>query len=302
MEIALALGGGGVRGHAHLGVLRRLDREGFQIKALAGTSAGGLAGAIYAAGNKPDDILAYFKELDQSQMFARRPSDGPSLLGVAGVIQTLDDLIGERTFSDLEFPFAVTAVDIVSGREIVIREGRVAEAVLATIAVPGVFPPQPWNDYSLVDGGVLDPVPVAPVRSLAPTLPIVAVVLTQPPDKLIHTTQPPSLFGPAPFVRQIARLRLAQAIQIFFTSVDISSCALTELKLQMDQPDVIVRPELPPLNSLDPVNPPELATLGEKAMDAALPMLETALSWSNQFRRRIRYGRAVGVSGVDRNA
>ena len=77
MEITLALGGGGVRGAAHIGVLKGLEKAGFRIRGLAGTSAGGIAGAIYAAGYSPEELLAEFAQLEQTNLYARRPGDGP---------------------------------------------------------------------------------------------------------------------------------------------------------------------------------------------------------------------------------
>ena len=107
MEISLALGGGGARGIAHLGVLRYLDEQGYQVKALSGTSAGGMIGAVYAAGYHPDEIVERFLEVDQSHLFGRQVGDGPSLLGVAGLMYVLDEMLGEKTFDDLQIPFVV---------------------------------------------------------------------------------------------------------------------------------------------------------------------------------------------------
>jgi len=122
MEISLALGGGGSKGFAHLGVLRCLEKEGFKIRAVAGTSAGGIVSTLYAAGYNPDELLDRFKEFDQSRLFGRQPGDGPSLLGVAGINHLLADLLGERTFDDLRIPCAVTAVDLRLEKEVGIEK------------------------------------------------------------------------------------------------------------------------------------------------------------------------------------
>ncbi len=182
MEIALALGGGGVKGIAHIGVIRCLAQAGFRINAVAGTSAGAIIGALFAAGYDPDRIQALIGTVDTSRLFARLPQDGPALMGMAGVIHALTPVLDECTFADLKIPFACTAVDIRTAQEVVLHQGQVLEAVLASSAVPGVFPPQLVADCQLVDGGVLDPVPVDLARWLAPDLPVVAVVLSPEPQ------------------------------------------------------------------------------------------------------------------------
>lgn len=289
MEIALALGGGGVKGAAHIGVLRRLEKEKIQIKALAGTSAGGLIGSLYAAGYTPQEILETFGEVDQSHMYDRSPEDGPALLGVKGVHRLLEKRLGNITFDDLRLKFVVTAVDLNSGREILLNKGRVADAVLATIAMPGIFPPQKWENYDLVDGGVLDPVPVAPVRSMALDLPVVAVVLTAPPKQPIVALEPPNFMVANPVIRQIARLRVAQAFNIFVHSVEIASCWMTEMRLEIDKPDVIVRPNVQEFGLLEQVDVIELAMRGEQELELQLPSLHRKSSWFARAKRIMQW-------------
>ncbi len=180
-DIALALGGGGVKGIAHIGVIKQLEKEGFKIRAIAGTSAGGIVGAVYAAGVSLDLIVSELGMVNQKEFFARQPDDPPSLLGLTGLVNFLNTYLEGKCFSDLSMPLALTAVDIRSKQEIILNKGSVVQAVLATVAIPGVFPPVMINDLELVDGGVLDPVPVAVARWLAPHLPVVAVCLSPTP-------------------------------------------------------------------------------------------------------------------------
>jgi len=177
MNITLALGGGGAKGNSHIGVIRCLEKEGFKINAVAGTSFGGLVAVFYALGYSPDDIEEIFSTLDQSQLYGHSPDEGASLLGLAGATRWLNEVIGERTFDDLKIPCALTAADLKSGREVILSEGPLVDAVLATIAIPGIFPARHIGDLELVDGGTLNPVPVAQARLLMPKLPVVAVVL-----------------------------------------------------------------------------------------------------------------------------
>ena len=287
MDITLALGGGGSRGHAHVGVIRRLEQEGFCIRAVAGSSAGGIIAAFYAAGYTPDEMEAQFSKVDQTKLFGRSPGDGPALLGVAGASKWLHEQLGERTFADLKIPCALTAVDIKSAREIVLDQGRLLDAVLETIALPGILPPQPIQDYQLVDGGVLDPVPVSVARSLAPRLPVVAVILTP----LVGQTGSLTRFSLPfpilkPIVQRITRFRVAQAFEVFLHSVDAAGRLLTELRLQVDDPEIAIRPAVGHIGLLDKVDVHDVIRLGEEAMDAALPEIKRSLAWPNRLRRR----------------
>lgn len=286
-EIVLALGGGGAKGHAHIGVIRVLERAGFKIRAMAGTSAGGLWGSFYAAGYDPDQIQAAMHSADRESLYTRHPDDGPAIMGLAGVEQLIKGVLGGKTFNDLRLPFAVTAVDINTAEEIVLQEGPVLEAVLATIAVPGIFPPRWLDGRLLIDGGILDPVPVAPARRLAPDLPVVAVVLSPPVDEWINP-RPPRLLDSLPFLATyLARLRIAKALNIFVRSVDIGGAMLTDLRLRVDRPEVIIRPEVPHIGLLDDVDIDEVVRLGERAGERALPLLERSCSWQAHLRRRL---------------
>jgi NTE family protein len=187
----------------------------------------------------------------------------------------------------LKIPCALTAVDIKSAREVILSQGRLVDAVLATIALPGILPPRPIQNYQLVDGGVLDPVPVSVARSLAPHLPVVAVILTplvEQTGSLARIPLPVSI--PAPIVERITRLRVAQAFSIFLHSVDAGGRLLTELRLQVDNPEVVIRPAVGHIGLLDKVDVHEVIRLGEEAVDAILPELKRSLAWPNRLRRR----------------
>ena len=288
MEITLALGGGGAKGNAHIGVLRRLEKEGYTIRSIAGTSFGGLVGVLYASGCSPQEIQELFESVNSKGLYTRGVEDGPALLGLNGVRQMLDQALGEKTFADLRIPCAVTAVDLKNGAEVILSEGNLKEAILATIALPGIFPVQHINDWDLIDGGVLNPVPVSVARMLSPDLPIVAVALTEPLDTPIrgYTIPMPSIF-PRQIVERIARISLAQSLDVFLRSVDAGSRAVAYLRLQIDKPDVIVRPNVHHIDLLDEVNVAEVAMLGEQAIEEVLPELKRATSWVSRTRRKL---------------
>ena len=104
MDILLALGGGGAKGNAHIGVLRVLEREGYRVRALAGTSAGGMAASAYAAGHSPDVLEDYMSKVDQRSLFGFHFGDEPALMGIGGVAKAMRDLLGDMTFDGLKIP------------------------------------------------------------------------------------------------------------------------------------------------------------------------------------------------------
>lgn len=290
MNISLALGGGGSKGNSHIGVIRRLQKEGFNIKAVAGTSFGGIVAVFHALGYSPDEIEDLFAAIDQRRLYGHGEGEGPSLLGLAGATKWLKETIGDRTFADLKIPCILTAADLNCGCEVLLSEGSLVDAILATIAIPGVFPARRIGDLELVDGGTLDPVPVAPARSLAPHLPVVAVVLTLPIGVPAQTwTIPVPEYVPHALIERISRLSYSKALDVFLRSIDMIDRAVTEYRLEVDKPDVIIRPAVTHIDILARVDIREVAKLGEQAVEAALPQLKRLFSWQYRLRR------AVGV-------
>ncbi len=287
MDITLALGGGGVRGIAHVGVLRVLEREGFHIRAIAGTSIGSIISVLYAYGNTPDQIEDFLSNVDQSRLYGWPLSDGPGLLGVRGISDFLKTQLGESTFENLKLPCAAVAVDLNSNREIILRRGKVVDAILGSIAIPGLFPPREIDEYLLIDGGVLDPVPVRAARTLMPGLPVVAVSLMAPLDAPTIPLNIPSTV-PKQLADHITRLQVTRAFRIFADAIDIAQRQMTELRLQIDSPEVLVRPMVNDLNLLERIDVHEVASRGDRAMELALPDLFRAVSLPRRAIRRLR--------------
>lgn len=281
-DIALALGGGGIKGLAHLGVIRALEKAGFTIKAITGTSAGAIAGSAYAAGFTTEQMETKLSELNPNSLFGHASGEGPSLLGLAGVTNLLQHYLGNVSIEDLKIPFACTAVDIKLSREFVFTKGPVIDAVLSSIAFPGIFPPHDYKNHQFIDGGVLDPVPIILARHLNPSLPILAVALNPTPD---HWAELPDtrIPGPTQLLEAVSHLRIAQAFQIFTRSMDISARMLTEVRLKSDHPDFVIRPDVSQFGILDEVNPHLLIRLGEQSVERVLPEIRNALQWDNRL-------------------
>jgi len=290
MEITLALGGGGVRGVAHIGVLRALENHGFKIRAIAGTSAGGLVGAVYAAGFSTEKIEKAVNEMDSNRSFWHLSNEGASLLGISGVAKKLSELLADRTFDELEIPFAATAVSLHSGKEIILTKGKVIDAVLATIAVPGVFPCQEIGGRVLIDGGVLDPVPVQVARWMRSDLPVVAVMLHKTPEDWVpeELPFPISIPGPSSLVEHLAKLRPVQAFKIFSRSIEVSSKHLSELSMKLYKPEVIITPRVGHIGLLQNINSKEMIQAGMKATEEVLNQIESEANWMKKLQRKVK--------------
>jgi NTE family protein len=190
IRIGLALGGGAVRGAAHVGVLDVLDRAGLSPAVIAGTSAGALVGALYAAGRSPSEIST----LAHSLRWARLIRPGRTLRALfetSRLATFLDGALGGRDFDALDRPFAAVACELTTGRRIVLRDGPVSTAVLASAAIPGIFPPVEHDGRLLVDGSLVDIVPAALARELGADI-VIAVDVSGPlprrrPTTLIQT-------------------------------------------------------------------------------------------------------------------
>lgn len=164
-KIGLALSGGAVRGAAHLGVLEVLEREGIRPDLVVGVSAGSVVGALYCAGLPLDTLLQQTRALQWSKVGRiTRPRLG--FFDISRLESYLDELIEGLTFDRLSIPFAAVAVDILSGQMVVLREGSVSRAVRASCALPGAFTPVEDGDRLLVDGGLVNNLPVSVVRDL----------------------------------------------------------------------------------------------------------------------------------------
>ena len=177
VQVGLALGGGSIRGWAHIGVLRTFARAGIPIDYIAGTSVGAGVAALHAEGLSPEDVEAGLAQAT-ARLVRARPSRR-SLLSDRGMRAGLIAHFGEKRIEELPVPLGVTAVDLLSERELVLTEGLVWQAVLASCAIPGIYPPQRVGPNLLVDGGVLSPVPTSVVVDFGADI-VIGVKLTRP--------------------------------------------------------------------------------------------------------------------------
>lgn len=171
LTIGFAMGSGAAFGYAIIGMLRVLERNGIYPDVVSGTSMGALIGAFYATGKSPDELEKIAKSITRARLwgmldFALQHGFRSGIFLGQGILNFLRSHLEDRTFADLNFPFACVATDINSGREVVLREGSVAEAVRASLSLPFFFEPFYLDGRYLVDGGLVNPVPTSTVVNL----------------------------------------------------------------------------------------------------------------------------------------
>ncbi len=273
-RVGLALSGGGARGLAHIGVLKVLEREGIPIDCLAGTSMGGLIAAAYAAGLSPDFLeqeAMHMGSIRQLLTLAEPPLPRRGLFEGQKVSEYLRNHLGERTFDDLRIPLALIAVDLDGGQEVVLREGRVVDAVRATIALPGVLVPVEREGRTLVDGGVLNNLPADVVRRMGADL-VVAV------DVASGGSTPP-LVVEALRRRRYIPSGLVGTLDVLSRTLVVMMEEIQRHRLAQARPDVVIRPPIPPgvtvLTGFS--RAAEIIAAGEQAAREALPRVRALL-------------------------
>ncbi|MEZ9533766.1 MULTISPECIES: patatin-like phospholipase family protein [Vibrio] len=164
--ISLVLGSGGARGLVHVGIIRWLIEHGYQIKSISGCSIGALIGGVYAAG-KLDEFEEWVTSIDQSDMAMMLDFSWQSSGIFKGdkIIDTLRGLIGEISIEDLPIPYTAVAANVADEKEVWLQSGSLFDAIRASISLPLFFTPHVINGEVLIDGGVLNPVPIAPTFS-----------------------------------------------------------------------------------------------------------------------------------------
>jgi NTE family protein len=271
-RVGLALGGGGARGFAHIGVLKVLEAEGIPVDLLAGTSMGALVACLYAAGLSAADL-----EAEALRMTSRRmlfPLTDASLLRRGlfrgqHVVDYLEEILGGCTFAGLRLPVAVVAVDLLEHCEVVLAEGPVSAAVRASIAVPGVFTPVEMDGRLLIDGGVLNNVPADVARRMGAEV-LVAVDVHASMGGGQYPQYGEGLLLPGP---------LRETLGILYESVQIMLEEIARHKVSQAAPEVLLTPEIPaditPLRGFARAR--EVIAAGEAAARRMLGPLRAAL-------------------------
>jgi len=275
-KIGLVLGSGSARGWAHIGVISALAELGIRVEYVAGTSMGALVGAVHASGGI-DALKEFALQLDWRRIvyFLDVVFPKSGLIDGKTVADFIRSQVKETRIEDLPLPFRAVSTDLTTGREMVIREGDIIEAVRASISIPGIFTPVQAADAVLVDGGLVNPVPVSVARSMGADF-VIAVDLSR--GKLGErrpretTTLPSGGIVAGAAVGSVIAEKLLRAFnqrvgafdfrgltqarqwlekdpapnifEVLIASINIMETQIAAIKLQADPPDILIRPNL----------------------------------------------------------
>lgn len=246
--VALALGAGGAKGLAHIGAIEELERQGYRVTAIAGSSMGALIGGIYAMGKLPvyRDWVCTLARFDVLRLVDWTFRGG--LIKGEKIIETLRELIGDARIEDLPLAYTAVATDIDREREVWLTRGQLFDAIRASIAIPTIFRPHMLDGRRLVDGALLNPVPMTPlIRERADYL--LAVSLDGPterptPEQDASATPEarPGWLGRL-FARGEAPPRIHEpgALELLTQAMDLMQSNLSRLRLAAYEPDLLVQ-------------------------------------------------------------
>jgi len=286
MKWGIALGGGGAKGVAHIGVLSVLEAAGVPIEIVTGTSAGAIVGALYAAGKSPDEIRQIIRRLTLRQWLARDRT-GMGLFSTDGVRRLIEAEIGAGAcIEDLPRKFAAVAVDMDSQQEVVFDAGLVADAVCASAAFPGILAPVQIAGRWFLDGGLLNPVPVDAARQLGAAR-VIAVDLAAD-EPLLTSDMLQQGRRDALFFRFISTTEQQKLFRVAVRSIGIMCQQIRLAKAERCPPEVTIRPEVEKVGLVDFDLAEVALAAGETAARAALPQIERLMAPS--ARERLRGG------------
>jgi NTE family protein len=291
-KIGLVLGGGAAKGFAHVGFYKVLYDNKIPIDAIAGTSMGAVVGAMIASGLTPERILesavAFAKKYDGKWHFKNVHLRKGGILNEENEIKTLCELIPpELDFKDLKIPLAVTAVDIESGEEVILNEGNLHQTLLASSALPGIYPPIFLNNRLLIDGGVLNNVPVNVCRQMNVDK-VVAVDLKSRYSEQNLSGMIYHFYRQEKFEEEYKfhlkrerfkelKMRLEFPLSVMMRSMNITEEALGKIMLEKNSPDILVHPKLDPFDRFDYGKYELIYKAGVDAAEAILPTLKSWL-------------------------
>jgi NTE family protein len=273
IKVGLALGGGAARGLAHIGVLEVLERERIPIDMIAGTSIGGMVGAFRARGQDSSVMKEMALKLNLMKMLSLAdlalPKSG--LLGGKAVINLLQKTMGsDIKFDELPIPLALVATDIITAEEVVIKEGSVLEGVRATISIPGIFTLAKWRDRYLVDGGLVNPVPVSVLKSMGADFIIAVNVIPDVGTRVRHLKKEGEKEWKEPNI-----------FNVILQSLYIGTYIIA--KASIEGADIAINPDTAHINPADFHHAEECIRQGEIAAQAAMPEIKRKLSQAGGY-------------------
>lgn len=298
--IGLALGGGAARGFAHIGILRSLIAHGIQPDVVVGTSIGAVVGGAYAAG-RLDTMEEWARSLQPRSLFSYLDIrlNGSGLIGGAKLTARLENALGDIQIEELPLKFASVATEVRTGHEIWLTHGRLVDAMRASYALPGIFAPMLVGDRWLVDGALVNPVPVSTARALGAEVVIAANlsndVFGRSTTIFSHGTQngaqeevvepPPSRLGFSRFFsleRTVKREFFGGGnrpgvVSVMTDAFNIMQDRITRARLAGDPPDLLISPRVGQIGWFDFHRANDLIAHGTRAADRAIEAIMEAI-------------------------
>ncbi|MEW6662676.1 MAG: patatin-like phospholipase family protein [Bacillota bacterium] len=258
--VGLALGAGAAKGLAHLGVLQVLEEAGVPVHLVAGSSIGSVFGALYAMGSDLKMLEKVASELKHGFLVDVCVPRCGLLKG--GKVESFFRLITkEMTFDQLKIPLYAVAVDVEAGEKVVISEGSVAEALRASTAIPGIFQPKEWRGRKLVDGAVLDRVPVQVAKDKGAEM-VIAVDVKFGGSNCIH--------------------KVNTIFEIILQSIELMDREL--MKYRLEEADIVIRPDVSHISQAAFHRAAECIQIGREAALQSLPSIRERLDFLNQHK------------------
>ena len=277
-KVALVLGSGGARGTAHIGVIRELEKQGYEITSISGTSMGALVGGVYAAG-KLDEYEKWLTSLGKMDVFnlVDFTLSTSGIIKADKVLKELQKFIPDQKIEDLPIKYAAVATDIKQGKEVVITEGSLYDAIRASISIPMVITPLQKNDTLFVDGGVLNPLPLNRVYRQENDILIAVDVNAHIPYEKLAVKNPEigyferltrgKLGGFQKKLSELIPKNKKESHGYFSLINDTSSLMLaqiTKLSLELNPPDVLIQISRNSCGTFDFYKAGELIEIGKK--------------------------------------
>ncbi|MEJ5306916.1 MAG: patatin-like phospholipase family protein [candidate division WOR-3 bacterium] len=299
-KIGLALGSGAAKGYAHIGVLKVLEELKIKPDVIAGTSMGALVGVLYASGYLAKDIEDLANRIDKKEVkkLFKITFDGAGLVNGEILNRYIDSLLPVDTFDKLKIPFGCVACNIIDGRELNFTKGFLRDAVRASISIPGIITPKMLKNYALVDGGLVNPVPVSLCRRLGADVVIAVNVLHTPVlkckcadfpiaektenyqmqkvDQATNFNEKLKIFIKQEIETIEKRAKILGSLlnlndklnimDVLSQTFMIAESNLANFRLNFDKPDFLIQPDMTSIKHFDFYKSEEAILLGEKEM------------------------------------
>ncbi len=287
LKVGLALGGGGAKGLAHLGVLKVLEKSGIRFDYIAGTSFGAIAGAMYAQSpdmetigpriravltsgafrrtqlfiikrhyeeKKRTNFISSIRSYIETELFFGISLRRSSFIRETDFVSHINALLEDLGIEEAVIPFVSVATDLTQGREVILSAGSIRKAVAASCAIPGVFPPITIGDLSLIDGGWVNPVPVSPVREMGADFVIAVDTAEDNESRRVYKT----------------------GLEIVLRGSEITRRLLS--KINLEGADFVIRPKIDDIHWADFQRYEEVVQRGESAAMDSIDLLKQRLS------------------------